>query len=521
MREIAILPKPTQVIPLERTFEIGPTTRILVSEFTRAVGEYLHELLQTATGFPLPVIQDMAEKNETAAILLTSADADTSLGEEGYELSVTAGGVVLRAVHPAGLFYGVQSLRQLLPPEIESSKKMDGVAWVAPAVTIRDQPRFAWRGMMLDTGRHIFTPAFIKRTIDLMALQKMNVFHWHLTEDQGWRIEIRKYPRLTETGAWRSASPRLGEMEEPDGIPYGGFYTQAQIREIVAYADRRFIKVVPEIEMPGHAVAALASYPQLGCTGGPYAVRTSWGIAEDVFCAGNEQTFAFLEDVLGEVLALFPGEFVHIGGDECPKQRWKTCPKCQAAIQEHGLKDEEGLQSYFVQRMERFLNAQGRRMIGWDEILEGGLAPNATVMSWRGMQGGLAAVQAGHDVVMCPTSHCYLDYPQTLAADKALPDWMDHTPLEKAYSFEPVPASLSPAEATHILGAQANLWSEFVTDEARAETMLYPRASALAERMWSAAGSCDFAEFSHRLGQGLLPHLESLGVNFWKAGSEL
>jgi hexosaminidase len=521
MREIAILPKPTQVIPLERTFEIGPTTRILVSEFTRAVGEYLHELLQTATGFPLPVIQDMAEKNETAAILLTSADADTSLGEEGYELSVTAGGVVLRAVHPAGLFYGVQSLRQLLPPEIESSKKMDGVAWVAPAVTIRDQPRFAWRGMMLDTGRHIFTPAFIKRTIDLMALQKMNVFHWHLTEDQGWRIEIRKYPRLTETGAWRSASPRLGEMEEPDGIPYGGFYTQAQIREIVAYADRRFIKVVPEIEMPGHAVAALASYPQLGCTGGPYAVRTSWGIAEDVFCAGNEQTFAFLEDVLGEVLALFPGEFVHIGGDECPKQRWKTCPKCQAAIQEHGLKDEEGLQSYFVQRMERFLNAQGRRMIGWDEILEGGLAPNATVMSWRGMQGGLAAVQAGHDVVMCPTSHCYLDYPQTLAADKALPDWMDHTPLEKAYSFEPVPASLSPAEATHILGAQANLWSEFVTDEARAETMLYPRASALAERMWSAAGSCDFAEFSHRLGQGLLPHLETLGVNFWKAGYEL
>ena len=246
-------------------------------------------------------------------------------------------------------------------------------------------------------------------------------------------------------------------------------------------------------------------------------VRTSWGIAEDVFCAGNEQTFAFLEDVLGEVLALFPGEFVHIGGDECPKQRWKTCPKCQAAVREHGLKDEEGLQSYFVQRMERFLNAQGRRMIGWDEILEGGLAPNATVMSWRGMQGGLAAVQAGHDVVMCPTSHCYLDYPQTQAADETLPDWMDYTPLEKAYAFEPVPASLSPAQATHILGAQANLWSEFVPGEARAETMLYPRASALAERMWSAAGSRDFAEFSQRLGHGLLPRLQNLGVNFWKA----
>jgi hexosaminidase len=518
MQEICIVPRPQQLTPLEGTFELGCATRILVSESTRAVGEYLQELLQTATGYPLPVMENADGIGAYHTILLTTSKADAFLGAEGYELSVTPGGVVLRAPHPAGLFYGVQSLRQLLPPEIESSTIVHGVAWVAPAVTIRDRPRFAWRGMMLDTGRHMFPPAFIKRTIDLMAMQKMNVFHWHLTEDQGWRIEIKKYPRLTATGAWRAASPQVGEMEEPNGIPYGGFYTQRQIHEIEAYATSRFIKVVPEIEMPGHAVAALASYPKLGCTGGPYAVRTSWGIAEDVFCAGNEATFAFLEDVLGEVLALFPGEFIHIGGDECPKQRWKACPKCQAAILEHGLKDEEGLQSYFVQRMERFLNAQGRRMIGWDEILEGGLAPNATVMSWRGMQGGLAAVQAGHDVVMCPTSHCYLDYPQTQAADETLPDWMDYTPLEKSYAFEPVPSSLTPAEATHILGAQANLWSEFIPSEARAEAMLYPRASALAERMWSDAGSRDFEEFSRRLGQGLLPHLEILGVNFWKAG---
>ncbi len=518
MQEIRIVPKPLQLTLLEGTFELGPATHILVSESTRAVGEYLQGILQTATGYPLPVMKNPDGNGAPNTILLTTAKADASLGAEGYELSVTAGGVVLRAPRPSGLFYGVQSLRQLLPPEIESRTKVHGVAWVAPAVTIRDRPRFAWRGLMLDTGRHMFTPAFIRRTIDLMALHKMNVFHWHLTEDQGWRIEIKKFPRLTETGAWRTASPRFGQMEEPDGIPYGGFYTQSQIREIVAYAASRFITVVPEIEMPGHAMAALAGYPQLGCTGGPYAVRTSWGIAEDVFCAGNENSFKFLEDVLGEVLTIFPGEFIHIGGDECPKARWKACPKCQAAIQEHGLKDEEGLQSYFVQRMERFLNAQGRRMIGWDEILEGGLAPNATVMSWRGMQGGLAALQAGHDVVMSPTDHCYLDYPQSQDQDKELPGWMACTPLEKAYAFEPVPATLSPAEAAHILGAQANLWTEFVRTPERAEYMIYPRLSALAEVMWSPAGPRDFQDFSKRLGRGMLPHLESLGVNFWRSG---
>ena len=394
------------------------------------------------------------------------------------------------------------------------------MAWLAPAVRIKDRPRFPWRGLMLDTGRHMFAPAFIKRLIDLMALHKLNVFHWHLTEDQGWRIEIKKYPRLTEIGAWRNISPLPGEMEAPDGQPYGGFYTQAQIREIVAYAASRFITVVPEIEMPGHAMAALASYPELGCTGGPYAVRTSWGIAKDVFCAGNEQTFAFLEDVLGELLALFPGEFIHIGGDESPKERWKACPKCQAAMQAHGLKDEEQLQSYFVQRIERFLNARGRRMIGWDEILEGGLAPNATVMSWRGMDGGLAAVQAGHDVVMTPTSHCYLDYPQTQALDPSLPKWMAHNTLEKVYEFEPVPGGLSPAESAHVLGGQGNLWTEFVPTEQRAEYMLFPRAAALAERWWSEAAARDFQDFSKRLGTGLLPHLESLGVNFRKPGGE-
>jgi len=518
MREVCIVPKPVQVSPSDGTFELTPSTRILISEDTRATGHYLKDLLQASTGYPLTVTDTPNVDIPRDSILLTTSNAEPSLGNEGYDLTIVPGTVVVHAPRPAGIFYAIQTFRQLLPAEIESRKRVAGIPWRVPAVTVKDQPRFPWRGMMLDVGRHIFPMTFIKRFIDLMAMHKMNVFHWHLTEDQGWRIEIRKYPRLTETGAWRDASPLPGEMETLDGKRYGGFYTQEQIREIVAYAANQFITILPEIEMPGHTVAALASYPELGCTGGPYAVRTSWGIAEDVFCAGNEQTFAFLEDVLGELLDLFPGEFIHIGGDECPKEHWKYCPKCQTFIQEHGLKDEQQLQSYFVQRIERFLNAQGRRMIGWDEILEGGLAPNATVMSWRGMEGGLKAIQAGHDVVMSPTSHCYLDYPQSLEPDKKVPGWMNYTPLEKAYEFEPVPTGFSPEQAAHVLGVQANLWTEFVPSEQRAEYMAYPRASALAEVMWSAPDSRDFQDFSWRLKKGLLPHLEALGVNFRRPG---
>lgn len=515
MQGFNIVPRPVHITALAGAFELGSSTRILVSENARDIGAYLHDLLRAASGYPLAITESSEENGAAGSILLTTAGAAASLGVQGYELTVLPGKVVLRAAHPSGLFHGIQTFRQLLPAEIESGVKGNRSAWMVPAVRIMDQPRFPWRGLMLDTGRHMFATSFIKRLIDLMALQKLNVFHWHLTDDQGWRIEIKKYPKLTEIGAWRAASPGMGEMEAPDSGLYGGFYTQEQIREIVAYAASRFIQVVPEIEMPGHAMAALASYPELGCTGGPYAVRTSWGIAKDVFCAGNERTFAFLEDVLGEVMALFPGEFIHIGGDECPKERWKACPKCQAAIRDHGLKNEEQLQSYFIQRMERFLNANGRRMIGWDEILEGGLAPHATVMSWRGMEGGFKALQAGHDVVMSPTSHCYLDYPQSQEPDKELPDWMDYLPLEKIYNFEPVPASLAPTEALHVLGAQANLWTEYVPTESRAEYMIFPRAAALAEVTWSAAGSRDFQDFSHRLATGLLPHLENLGVNFF------
>jgi hexosaminidase len=515
MQGIHIVPQPVQVTPGDGVFELKPSTRILVSEDTRETGKYLQEFLQGATGYALEIKKNLEGGQERDAIRLTTENADSSLGDEGYELTVTPRMTMVRAPRPAGVFHGLQTFRQLLPVEIESTTKVTGISWTAPAVTVKDQPRFPWRGLMLDVGRHMFPLAFIKRFIDLLALHKMNVFHWHLTEDQGWRIEIKKYPKLTETSAWRTASPLPGEMEKPDGIPYGGFYTQEQVREIVAHAASRFIKVVPEIEMPGHAVAALASYPELGCAGGPYAVRTSWGIAKDIFCAGNEKVFTFLEDVLSEVLDLFPSEFIHIGGDECPKERWKVCPKCQAVIKERGLKDEEELQSYFVQRIEKYLNARGRRMIGWDEILEGGLAPNATVMSWRGMEGGLAAARQEHDVIMSPTSNCYFDYPQMKDPDATLPDWMAYTPLEKVYGFEPVPTELTPAQSAHVLGVQGNLWTEFVPTTGRAESMVYPRASALAEVAWSESGSRDLQDFSKRLGS-LLRRLDTLGVNFWK-----
>ncbi len=408
-------------------------------------------------------------------ILLTTNGADPALGEEGYELSVTPQGVTLRAPKPAGLFYGVQTLRQLLLPGGKSF----------PVVEIEDQPRFAWRGLMLDVCRHYFPLEFVLRLIDAMALHKLNVLHWHLTDDQGWRIEIKRYPRLAEVGSRRSASPFPADRHSQDGVPYGGFFTQEQVKQVVAYAAERFIRVVPEIEMPGHAMGALASYPELGCTGGPYQVRTFWGIEKDVFCAGNEQVYTFLENVLDEVLDLFPSQFIHIGGDECPKERWETCPKCQEAIQKNGLQDPHELQSHFVRRIEAYLNRKGRRLIGWDEILEGGLAPNATVMSWRGISGGIQAAKEGHDVVMTPNSHCYLDYYQAEDRDAEPPAIGGFLPLETAYAFDPVPEGFSAEEAAHILGGQGNLWTEYIPDEAQASYMLFPRATALAEVFWS------------------------------------
>jgi hexosaminidase len=495
----SVIPQPVQLSPSDSVFTLAPSTRIVVWPEARGVGKYLQELL------PFPLISDHTH-NDTipvGGILLTHTGASTLLGSEGYHLSVSPAAIVVRANQPAGMFYGIQTLRQLICAD----------SVTIPAVEIVDRPRFPWRGIMLDVGRHLFPVKFIKRLIDVMALHKLNVLHWHLTEDQGWRIEIKKYPNLTKIGSRRSASPIPSDREKLDEKPYQGYYTQEQIKEIVLYAANRFITVVPEIEMPGHSVAALASYPNLGCTGGPYNVGNHWGIEKDVYCAGNEQVFSFLQDVLDEVLSLFPSKFIHIGGDECPKARWEQCPKCQNAIRRNNLKNEDELQSYFIRRIEAYLNTLGRRMIGWDEILEGGMAPNASVMSWRGMEGGIQAAQEGHDVVMTPTSHCYFDYYQSEDIYTEPPAIGGFLPLETVYAFEPVPLECTAEEAQHILGAQGNLWTEYITTPKQAGYMLFPRATALAEVVWSAAEKRNFPDFEQRL-QAFLPHLKKIGMNY-------
>jgi hexosaminidase len=477
-------------------FRVNPKTVILASGALRSEAEYLAQQLSPAMGFRLEV-RDLGKsaavtKQENWIVFLEAADL-SDLGDEGYVLSVDEKRAMIRSAKPAGAFYACQTIRQLLPPEIESKQAVEGVEWVIPAVMIEDGPRFGWRGSLLDCARHFRTKEYVKKYIDLLAYHKMNRFHWHLTEDQGWRIEIKRYPKLTEFGSWR------GEGEEK----YGGFYTQEDVKEIVAYAESHHVMVIPEIEMPGHSQAALACYPELSCTGGPFEVGTRWGVYKDVYCAGNDEVFEFLQNVLTEVIELFPAPYIHIGGDECPKERWKECAKCQARIKSEGLEDENELQSYFVKRMENFLLAKNRRLIGWDEILEGGLSPHATVQSWRGMQGGIAAAREDHDVVMSPTSHCYLDY------------GYDRTPVEKSYSFEPVPPELTGEQAKHILGLEGNMWGEHTPTDERVDWQTFPRLCALAEVAWSPKEPRQFEEFRERLAlHG--ERLDRMGVKYFR-----
>ena len=443
---------------------------------------------------PKPVRVEELPGRSTAAVTI-AGHADRALGTEGYELQITPAAVTLAANAPAGIFYGQQTLRQL--------RAADGSL---PGCKIWDKPRFGWRGLMLDVARHFFTPAEIKHFLDVMAVHKFNVFHWHLDDTQAWRIEIKKYPRLTEIGAWREKiewglDPGASRAWNAAG-QYGGFYTQDEVREIVAYAADRHITVVPEIEMPGHSRGALTAHPEFSCTGTPYS---------GVFCTGNDATFEFLQNILSEVIALFPSPFIHVGGDEVSKDAWKQCPRCQQRLRAEGLKDEHELQSFFIQRIEKFINAQGRRLIGWDEILEGGLAPNATVMSWRGMAGGIAAANAGHDVVMTPTTHCYLDLYQGKAAQlRALGGFV---PLEQVYAFEPIPAEIQEDKAHHILGGGGNLWTEFMPNYGHVQFMAYPRACALAETLWSTKESRDLADFKARL-KTHTKLLDALGVTY-------
>ncbi|MGL4851751.1 MAG: glycoside hydrolase family 20 protein [Phocaeicola sp.] len=510
-----------QVIPLpqEITVQSGapyllsPTSVIVYTEGNeklQQIASFLKSYIHTSVGFELKTATAQSGK---AAIKLTLDSSITN--PEGYRLSVNEKGIEIAGSTEAGIFYGVQTLRKSIPVTTQS------VDVALAAVEINDEPRFGYRGMMIDVSRHFLNVEEMKTYIEILALHNLNTLHWHLTDDQGWRIEIKKYPKLTEVGAKRTETVIGRNSGEFDGKPYDGFYTQDQIREVLAYADQHFITVIPEIDLPGHQQAALASYPELGCTGGPYQVWREWGISDDVICAGNEQALLFLEDVLDEVTQLFPSKYIHIGGDECPKIRWKECPKCQARIKSLGIKGdkqhsaEEYLQSYVISRMEKFLEGKGRQIIGWDEILEGGLAPNATVMSWRGIQGGIEAAKLGHDVIMTPNSYLYFDHYQTTLTDDEPLAIGGYNSLEKVYSYDAVPEGLTESEQKHILGVQANLWAEYLPNVAQNQYMTMPRIAALAEIQWTQPSKKDYNNFLQRI-PNLIALYDKLGYNYAK-----
>ena len=483
-----IIPKPVSLKTNNGTFRIDRNTVIVADEGNRDAADFFNKYLEDYYGFNLNTAES-AQKNYIRFSSRTFVKAPEN--KEHYTFTSTSKGVDITGDSYDGTFRGTQTLIQLLPPAKATSLSI-------PQVSIDDQPRLGYRGLMLDVGRHFFGVDYVKRFIDYIALHKMNTFHWHLTEDQGWRIEITKYPKLTEVGAYRDGTiighhPGTGN----DNIRYGGFYTQEEIKDVLEYAKKRHITVVPEIEMPGHAGAALASYSYLGCTGGPYEVSQTWGVHKDVYCAGNDSVFTFLEGVLDEVMELFPSEYIHIGGDECPKDAWKVCPKCQKRIKELGLKDEHELQSYFIQRIEKYVNSKGKKIIGWDEILEGGLAPNATVMSWRGEKGGIEAAKQDHDVIMTPTTYVYFDYAQQKNEDSLVIG--GYLPIEKVYGYEPVPQVLNDAQKKRILGGQANVWTEYMSNPRKVEYMIFPRVAALSEVLWSPAKSRNWDDFKKRL----------------------
>jgi hexosaminidase len=503
--QLPLIPKPISVKLKEGNFVLNANTKIILSdtEFKNEV-DLFNQFLKANYGFELQVLNNSKSSVNTIGIQ-KSNESNQKL--EAYQLTVSSSQIQIASDGNQGIFYAFQTLQQLFPIQ-------KGVINI-PSVEIKDEPKYEWRGMHLDVARHFFPVAFVKKYIDYMTMYKMNVFHWHLTDDQGWRIEIKKYPKLTEVGAWRKGS-MVGQYNDQkfDNKPYGGFYTQEEIKEVVAYAKERHITIVPEIEMPGHSQAALAAYPELSCTGGPFEVAQKWGVLEDVYCP-KEETFEFLENVLTEVMALFPSEYIHIGGDESPKIRWKNCPHCQTLIKNQGLKDEHELQSYFIKRIEKFVNTKGRKIIGWDEILEGGLAPNAAVMSWRGTEGGIAAAKQHHYVVMTPGSYCYFDHYQGDPKNEPLAIG-GYTTVEKVYSYEPTPEGLSEEESKYILGAQGNVWSEYISHPENVEYMIMPRMAALSEVVWGTSNANNYKDFQNRLLQHFTL-LDNMGVNYSKA----
>ena len=511
-----IIPRPEKITMAKGRFLIDSDTKIFSESILGKEAAYLSVLLSKASGEEVQIAATKQDKNSITLELDPEIEHS-----EGYTLIVTNKAILITGKSAAGVFYGIQSLRQLLPADFESPDYTVSELTV-PAVEIIDQPRYGYRGMHLDVGRHFFGVESVKKYLDLIAMHKMNTFHWHLTEDQGWRIEIKKYPKLTEIGAYRkgTAIGLAGSRNAPytyDTIPYGGFYTQEEIKEVVAYATDRHITVIPEIELPGHSLAALAAYPEFGNATGPYEVAKRWGIFNEIY-APTEETFGFLEDVLTEVMALFPGKFIHIGGDEVLKKEWEESAYAQALIKREGLKDAHELQSYFVQRIEKFLNKNGRDMIGWDEILEGGLAPNATVMSWRGIDGGIAAAKQGHKVIMTPGTHCYFDYyqaPEEQRVEEPITGSKRHTTVEKVYSYEPTPDDLSTEEANYILGAQGNVWTEYMPTWDRVEYKVLPRMTALSEVVWSSKEGKNWDDFRMRL-QHMAKRYDALGYTYAK-----
>jgi hexosaminidase len=496
-----IIPFPARIEYRSGELNLTPDTSVLSDTSNLWNAGYLREMLSAASGFPLQVRTSQQEAKNVISLRLDPGLV--RLGSEGYRLEVKPDAIVIAAAGTAGVFHGIQTLRQLLPTEIEERHPVSGRDWRVPCVLVEDKPRFAWRGFMLDEGRHFHGKETVLLTLDLMALQKLNVFHWHLTEDQGWRIEIKKYPKLTEVGSQRSGTSKTLLGKQHDGIPHRGFYTQDEIREIVAYAAERHITIVPEIEMPGHSLAALASYPELSCTGGPFKVATHFGIYPDIFCAGKEIVFSFLKDVFDEILGIFPSPFIHIGGDEAPMNRWRGCPDCQRRIHEERLKDEHALRVDFTNRIATYLVSKGRHVIGWNEILQDGLVEGVTVQFWaRHHKRMLEAMRTEkRSVVMSTYLDTYLDHSYSLM------------PLSRAYRYEPIPPELSENDADSVHGLEFPLWSEWVPNRARLDYQVYPRLIAMAETGWTPKNKKDFKDFRRRL-EKFLDRLNRLGVRY-------
>lgn len=515
-KDIQIIPKPAELKLSEGVFEFSENTKFVVADdFQKEITKALISKFKKASGWEPQITNTIPNSN------YVQFTKDDTLKDEAYQLTVNKDNITITAKDDAGFLYGLETVRQLLPVAIESNDVVSNTEWIIPAVTINDQPRFQYRGLMLDVSRHFFNADYIKKTIDRLAMLKMNVLHLHLVDDQGWRIEIKKYPKLTEVGAWRvdQENKHWNAREAVDADQkgtYGGFLTQEDLKDIVAYAQTKHVEIIPEIEMPAHVSSAIAAYPELSCFNHRIGVPSGgvWPIT-DIYCAGKDSTFKFLEDVLDEVMTIFPSKYIHIGGDEATKTNWKTCPYCQKRIKTEGLKNVEELQSYFVKRIEKYINSKGKKLIGWDEILEGGLAPEATVMSWRGTAGGIEAAEQGHDVIMTPGTHCYFDHYQGPQNEEPLAIG-GYTPISKVYEFDPVVDSMTPEEAKHVLGGQANLWAEYIPTTKQSEYMIFPRLAAMSEALWSPKESRNWDDFSSRI-KSMFKRYDYLGINYAKS----